>query len=622
MISIIFFNCEEKATTPQKAEPVEMTEDVYNEMVSILDDGVEFFKEQQESDTLKAILNTIAWLDKQENIKNSGLSNDSTTIWIEYKNGIKAVFETKTHFLENDGNNLISNLSVVKKKNYTIPNQKVIILETLSGTGEPDGKIFAENLAAFLEKYDFTNPKPVIKSNDDVNLDLISTLDDDGYGIISILSHGGLWRNKPYIWTGLEFDLFNAQTYLELFLADMLYIAVALEIPTRIGIRPGFIANFGQEGYNGAFINLNSCNGAYDDLFPNAFMEHGAGACIGWDKQVTKLLAQTTALSLFHEMIDNGKNIGAAKQQLDSENKTYDPRYTSYMKKYGSDKLTLVGLTFPEPQTTTMKTPMGYIAKYSLSLQNTYKNDLITELSRTQTSQVWDVNFYQNGAPISGKIKIPGQDRINFEAHISVPNDASEGEQEQNRILAESEQSYDYIDLITIVDKAPELKYKWAQVSVFLACAMRDQDNNIYTDKPSALEFPPYYNKYAEGSCKGNTFSGTWNINDDGDISRGRISITIDPQNYDLLTFTAEDTFITATETIYKYVSGFDLVNKSLNSDNLRYYRSFHTNRETCADHISIYSYLVEFKSGGWAQITRFFEDDRSKISIELNSHL
>ena len=166
------------------------------------------------------------------------------------------------------------------------------------------------------------------------------------------------------------------------------------------------------------------------------------------------------------------------------------------------------------------------------------------------------------------------------------------------------------------------MKYKWAHVSVFLGCDMRDQDNNIYTDKPSALKFPPCYNKYAEGSFKGNTFLGTWNINDDGDISRGRISITIDPQNYDLLTFTAEDTFITATETIYKYVSGFDLVNKSLNSDNLEYYRSFHTNRETCADHISIYSYLVEFKSGGWAQITRFSEDDHSDISIGLKSHL
>ena len=99
------------------------------------------------------------------------------------------------------------------------------------------------------------------------------------------------------------------------------------------------------------------------------------------------------------------------------------------------------------------------------------------------------------------------------------------------------------------------------------------------------------------------------------------MTITLNTSNLDIITFSASDTLWTATETIYKSVVGFDLNLTENLFNNLSYIRSYNYNREKCAAHISLYEYRIEYKAGGWAQVTKYFEDDSGYIGIGLFSH-
>ncbi len=284
---------------------------------------------------------TIDWLKIQNNVQETGISDDGT-IWILFTNGIEGDIETYPSGTlgGNEGNNLISPSGIQKVVNQI--NAAVfsgLISQPLIVSNQPIvvGNDRVIVLDPFLEELGEESPQSYVYlkispltdatylKNEEVTIDVIKTI--YGYGVVNITTHGRLHRDVVGFLSGEKVTPINIFFHIGDLKNKRLSIGWHGHTP-YYEILPAFITNYTKKPYPKSLIYIGACQSLKNSTMADAFLNREAATYFGFTRTTSALFNREKAKELFTSLVDNRQTTGEAfTDGLDSYWPGPDPEY-------------------------------------------------------------------------------------------------------------------------------------------------------------------------------------------------------------------------------------------------------------------------------------------------------
>lgn len=281
---------------------------------------------------------TVDWLLTQDEVKEAGISDDGVTIWIEYETGISGVLILNPEGTKGGLSSTLNNkhfytniLQAAETPPDFIESNQAIVLAPFFQNFTPfDESSFIHNKllnsclsSTYLEESDVT----------------ISVLKDiEQYGVVSISTHGGLFKNKVGILTGEKVTILKMLLYILDFLNKRVSMA-SVNGEDYFAILPSFINRYADQSYPNSLIYISACQSLANNTMAKAFVNKGAATYFGFDETVNTPFSQNMGETLFANLIDNGDTTGEAFNSISNKVDPTAPNAEFLI--YGNENLAL-----------------------------------------------------------------------------------------------------------------------------------------------------------------------------------------------------------------------------------------------------------------------------------------
>lgn len=229
------------------------------------------------------------YLRRQPDVSSAEISQDGTTIWIIYSNGLMGAA-----LLNPPGT-----LGTTPSSNRGLVASPISTFSTVNNE-----LVYAYN--RFLHDC-CVAPDPIIRDAA-ITVDFLKNLSN--YGVISLVTHGGVDGSGQVVFQTGE----TASTFLGIptsHLIDWALGRLAIGLDNFWLVRPSFISHYGSQ-YPGSIILLSMCHSLDNNTLSDAFISKGAKTVFGWQNSVTVSFAGQTKQAIIDHMIDNGNTTGQA----------------------------------------------------------------------------------------------------------------------------------------------------------------------------------------------------------------------------------------------------------------------------------------------------------------------
>lgn len=184
--------------------------------------------------------------------------------------------------------NYLLSLSYLNRFSGVPSSRKAVVLD-------PFGTVFdsyegyrssIDSIMGYLKELGFTVE---YYRDGEVNLELLKKLDEAGYGVVYMNTHGYVdGEGRVFVYTGELYDP-SKEPLLEEDLRERRIMCLPLEENSTekyIAVLPSFIRFYGEEGYGKSLIFIDACFSAFNPTMAEAFVDLGAGCYVGWTSSV------------------------------------------------------------------------------------------------------------------------------------------------------------------------------------------------------------------------------------------------------------------------------------------------------------------------------------------------
>ena len=394
--------------TPEIITPLD-DEQKYTTMDQIGQSAMEYYEQNAplvgEEEAKKV---TIDWLKQQNEVADAGVSEDQTSIWIEFKGGLDGYlfFDAKYWVGEqSSGSAKFFKLPLSQPKEFTtVENKSVLLLAPYLWQFVTDLKYF-QNLFNSIE-YSTEYLYNESETDQNITVETFKTLDQ--YGVIIISTHGGAgswnWAFPTAISSGEHTSWSkSAGIYRDDILNDRITPFIWIENVKGgyYGIRPKFFKYYLSQSSPG-LIYMGACYGLRFSDMADAFNEKGY-TYFGWDKSVYSGWNDSTSTALFSVMINQTKTTQEAFSAIQPEYGT-DPVTGANLKFQGKEDLALVS----EAPLKIAVTPPYYddIGKILTNMKYIFTEIEPSDLSNYDLIKDYDIIFIN----CAGELEQPAQD--------------------------------------------------------------------------------------------------------------------------------------------------------------------------------------------------------------------
>jgi antitoxin component YwqK of YwqJK toxin-antitoxin module len=273
------------------------------EMIDVSQNGAALYNERSvEVGEEKARQDTINWLKEQDIIADAGLSEDGTTIWIDYANGVKGAIFTASQVEESPpvsfsslrqdyrslnqvsmmATNLRQDLSSAGNHPNMVGNRLAIVLCPFEHEIKGPAEAATDQIRDHLRSCGFSVE---YISNQEVNVKLLR--DINRYGVIYLATHGGIRNEEMVLSSGEKPTTKRTNDF---------YAEDIVGPEGRIGIGtlghskesyyivfPSFFSHYsGDTGFPKSLVYISACNSLKQEDMANAFLAKGVAAYIGY----------------------------------------------------------------------------------------------------------------------------------------------------------------------------------------------------------------------------------------------------------------------------------------------------------------------------------------------------
>jgi hypothetical protein len=335
------------------APPLEtITEESYNETMQLETEACNLFDEsEQSSGTQEARRTTLEFLNEQAAVFDAGISGDGT-IWIVYKDGIRALISTSPPGSLGSGSESVDadvlGGTLASTVDYVTPgNKKAILLWPICSDPrmQPSGTTLTLSDLMNEVSDNLTTAGYEVTSVPDANVtvDLLKSM--YLYGVVDFVTHGSMDSNQIALMTGEKATFSSFLAHLSDLKAGLLDPLVSRKfgpVPVELtwGILPSFVTHYAAESYPNSLVVATACSSLASDSMANAFLNAGAYVYAGWTG-TSKRLSDT---GLF-ECLTQGMSVQQAFSELNKEGATIwadtGAQFCFYPSDRGDYKLTL-----------------------------------------------------------------------------------------------------------------------------------------------------------------------------------------------------------------------------------------------------------------------------------------
>jgi hypothetical protein len=291
---------------------ISIDEATHAEMIEVSQKGAALYNDRSvEVGEEKARQDTVNWLKEQSIIADAGLSEDGTTIWIDYANGVKGAILTATQVEESApasvsslrqayrslkpvsmmATNLRQDLSSAGNHPNMVGNHKALVLCPFEHQIKADAKEATDQIREHLSNCSFVVE---YRSNEEVTVELLRVINH--YGVIYLDTHGLLWKEgiqkgETALCSGEKATTRRSNG---IYAKDISKGSIGIE--TTVGdsdetyyfVFPSFFKHYSGNGYPKSLVYVSACNSLTRKDMANTFLAEGAAVYIGY-KGVTSI---------------------------------------------------------------------------------------------------------------------------------------------------------------------------------------------------------------------------------------------------------------------------------------------------------------------------------------------